>query len=114
MNNSALTKLKRLIREAVAQQINEAESDAYISKAKNHNWAWFQSSSQSEWDAGNKLDKELKKLYNGLSDDAKLVAARWYKSNYPINDGSNLANAIKNWDIDKDGIAGFNGTHYRT
>lgn len=92
--------------------LNEAAAEQYISLAKKHDWAYFYSDSERVYRTGRQTESKLRELYDSLSDEDKITAARWFKDNYPINDSSKHSTAIKNWDIDNDGVDGFDGVHY--
>jgi hypothetical protein len=102
----------KILQEITQLILTEANVGQYIAKAKKHDWSYFFSDSRRAYSDGRKSESELQQIYDSLSDEDKLTAAKWFKDNYPINDNSSLSKAIKNWDVDNDGIDGFNGTHY--
>lgn len=83
--------------------------DDYIHTAKRQNWYWYQSNNEKKWDEGQATARKLEKLYSSLSDDEKLAAAKMYKDEIDISDGSALSKEKSNWDPETN-LDAFNGS----
>jgi len=101
----------KIINEIKRQILNEADVSQYISMAKKHDWFYFYSDSNQVYERGRESEDKLKKIYDGLSDDDKMTAGKWFQDFYKTDDGSSHSNAVKKWDVERDGVDGFDGVH---
>lgn len=75
---------------------------------------YYQVDDQREYTNGQRLRHQIDQIYQQLSDEDKLLAAKIFKKRMSNSkDTSEHQRAIDNWDIERDGIKDFSGTSYR-
>ena len=104
----------KIIHEIEKLILNEVDIKQYISAMKSYNRDYRFSDSSRVYEKGQKDEEKINKLYKKLSDEDKIAASNWFKDNGDYDDGSQHSKGVKSWDIEKDGVDGFDGTYYRT